>query len=72
VLGALGATAGQAVFGSKWRVTKQRGEFVELPSGVLATGTIHPSAILRIEESEQREAEFGDFADDLKAMVAHI
>ncbi|MGH9033079.1 MAG: UdgX family uracil-DNA binding protein [Acidimicrobiia bacterium] len=70
VLGALGATAGQAVFGSKWRVTKQRGEFVELPSGVLATGTIHPSAILRIEESEQREAEFADFTDDLRAMVA--
>jgi DNA polymerase len=72
VLGALGATAGQAVFGRQWRVTKQRGEFVELPSGVLATGTIHPSAILRIEESDQREAEFADFADDLRAMVAHI
>ena len=72
VLGALGATAGQAVFGRQWRVTKQRGEFVELPSGVLATGTIHPSAILRIEESDQREAEFADFADDLRAMVAQI
>ena len=72
VLGALGATAGQAVFGSKWRVTKQRGEFVELPSGVLATGTIHPSAILRVEEAEQREAEFADFTDDLRAMVARI
>ncbi|MGH8983663.1 MAG: UdgX family uracil-DNA binding protein [Acidimicrobiia bacterium] len=72
VLGALGATAGQAVFGSKWRVTKQRGEFVELPSGVVATGTIHPSAILRIEEAEQREAEFADFTDDLRAMVARI
>ena len=72
VLGALGATAGQAVFGSKWRVTKQRGEFVELSSGVLATGTIHPSAILRVEEAEQREAEFADFTDDLRAMVARI
>jgi uracil-DNA glycosylase len=53
-------------------VTKQRGEFVELPSGVVATGTIHPSAILRIEEAEQREAEFADFTDDLRAMVARI
>lgn len=70
VLGALGATAGQAVFGRQWRVTKQRGEFVELPSGVLASGTVHPSAILRIEESDRREAEFADFADDLRAMVA--
>jgi len=72
VLGALGATAGQAVFGSKWRVTKQRGEFVELPSGVVATGTIHPSAILRVEDADQREAEFADFTDDLRAMVARI
>jgi uracil-DNA glycosylase family protein len=72
VLGALGATAGQAVFGSKFRVTKQRGEFIELPSGVLATGTIHPSAILRIEDEEQREAEFDDFVDDLEAMAAHL
>jgi uracil-DNA glycosylase family protein len=72
VLGALGATAGQAVFGSKFRVTKQRGEFIELPSGVLATGTIHPSAILRIEDEEQREAEFDAFVDDLEAMAAHL
>jgi DNA polymerase len=70
VLGALGATAGQAVFGSKWRVTKQRGEFVELPSGVIATGTIHPSAILRVEDADQREAEFATFTDDLRAMLA--
>jgi uracil-DNA glycosylase len=72
VLGALGATAGQAVFGSKFRVTKQRGEFVELPSGVIATGTIHPSAILRVEDTDQREAEFAAFTDDLRAMVARI
>jgi uracil-DNA glycosylase family protein len=72
VLGALGATAGQAVFGRQWRVTKQRGEFVELPSGVLATGTIHPSAILRLEEHDRREAELADFTDDLRAMVAHL
>jgi uracil-DNA glycosylase len=72
VLGALGATAGQAVFGSKFRVTKQRGEFVELPSGVVATGTIHPSAILRVEDTDQREAEFAAFTDDLRAMVARI
>jgi uracil-DNA glycosylase len=72
VLGALGATAGQAVFGSKFRVTKQRSEFIELPSGVLATGTIHPSAILRIEDEEQREAEFGGLVDDLEAMATHL
>ena len=72
VLGLLGATAAQAVLGSKFRVTKQRGEFFDLPSGVVATATIHPSSILRIEEEEQREAEFGDFADDLRAIAKRL
>jgi uracil-DNA glycosylase len=72
VLGLLGATAGQAVLGSKFRVTKERGEPRPLPSGVVAIGTIHPSSILRIEEGDQREAAFGDFTDDLRAMAAHL
>jgi uracil-DNA glycosylase family protein len=72
VFGLLGATAAQAVLGSKFRVTKERGEFRQLPSGVWAVATIHPSAILRIEEGEQREAEFADFADDLRTMAARL
>jgi uracil-DNA glycosylase len=72
VFGLLGATAAQAVFGPKFRVTKQRGDFQQLPSGVWAVATIHPSAILRVEEGEQREAEFADLADDLRAMAARL
>jgi uracil-DNA glycosylase len=72
VLGLLGATAAKVVLGSKFRVTKERGEPRQLPSGVWAVGTIHPSSILRIEESDQREAEFADFTDDLRAMAAHL
>jgi uracil-DNA glycosylase family protein len=72
VLGLLGATAAKTVLGSKFRVTKERGEPRQLPSGVWAVGTIHPSSILRIEESDQREAEFADFTDDLRAMAAHL
>ena len=72
VFGLLGATAGQAVLGSKFRVTKERGEPRELPSGVLAVGTIHPSSILRIEETDQREAAFADFTDGLRVMADHL
>jgi DNA polymerase len=72
VFGLLGATAAQAVLGSKFRVTKERGEPRQLPSGVWAIATIHPSSILRIEEGGQREAEFADFTDDLRAMAARL
>ena len=72
VFGLLGATAAQAVLGSKFRVTKERGEPRQLPSGVWAIATIHPSSILRIEEGDQREAEFADFTDDLRAMAARL
>jgi uracil-DNA glycosylase len=72
VFGLLGATAAQAVLGSKFRVSKERGDFRQLPSGVWAVATIHPSAILRVEEGEQREAEFADLADDLRAMAARL
>jgi uracil-DNA glycosylase len=68
VLCCLGATAAQAVFGSKFRVTKQRGEFFDLVDGVVGTATIHPSSILRIDDEEQRRAEYEDLVDDFRAV----
>ena len=66
----LGATAGQAVFGPSYRVTRQRGEFVELDGGVLGTGTIHPSAILRAED--RRDEEYEGFVADLEAIAERM
>jgi uracil-DNA glycosylase len=71
VLCCLGATAAQAVFGAKFRVTKQRGEFLELVDGVQGTATIHPSAILRADD-ERREVEYQDFVDDLRAIAERL
>jgi uracil-DNA glycosylase family protein len=71
VLCCLGATAAQAVFGSKFRVTRQRGEFIELAPGVQGTATIHPSAILRADE-ERRQVEFDDLVDDLRAVAERL
>jgi DNA polymerase len=71
VLCCLGATAAQAVFGAKYRVTRQRGEIVALPSGVEATATVHPSSILRADEA-RRTVEYEDFVDDLRAVARRL
>jgi uracil-DNA glycosylase family protein len=68
----LGATAAQAVFGSKFRITRQRGEYTQLPSGVWATATIHPSAILRVEEGAAREEAYAGFVGDLRGASQHL
>jgi uracil-DNA glycosylase family protein len=71
VLCCLGATAAQAVFGPKFRVTRQRGEFITLPNGIDATATVHPSAILRADD-DRRAVEYADFVDDLRTVADHL
>jgi DNA polymerase len=70
VLTLLGAVAAQAVFGPSFRVTRQRGEWVELPSGVWATATIHPSAVLRAQE--RRDEEYAGLVRDLVAVADRL
>jgi uracil-DNA glycosylase len=64
----LGATAAQAFLGRSFRVTRQRGTFVESPLAPLVTATIHPSSILRAQTDEDRRDAFEGFVHDL-AMV---
>ena len=66
VLVLLGATAAQAILGRSFRVTQQRGEFIESPLAPLVTATIHPSAILRTETDEERQEAFDGFVRDLR------
>jgi DNA polymerase len=70
VLGCLGAVAAQAVFGAKFRVTKQRGQWFELPNGVVALATIHPSAVLRAED--RRDEMYAGLVDDLEKVAARL
>ncbi len=65
VLVCLGSTAAQALLGRQFRVTKQRGDLMETDLAPNALATIHPSAILRMEDDE-REAEYRAFVDDLR------
>jgi uracil-DNA glycosylase len=62
----LGATAAQAIFGSTYRLTKERGLFVENSWASNVTSTVHPSSILRAPHDEQRHIEYEKFVGDLK------
>jgi uracil-DNA glycosylase len=58
----LGAVAARALLGPSFRVTKQRGEPVELDDGTVAVGTVHPSSVLR---SDDRDAAYAGLVADL-------
>ena len=66
VLVCLGATAAQALLGRDFRVTRQRGTWVESDLAEHVTATIHPSAILRQRTEEERHAEMKRFVADLQ------
>jgi uracil-DNA glycosylase len=70
---ALGATAARSLFGPKVKVTKDRGKPLESPLVVrVAAVTIHPSAILRLRDHDEREAEFAGFVADLEGVVSAL
>jgi DNA polymerase len=65
----LGATAAQALLGKQFRVTKQRGTWVESDLAPHVTATIHPSAILRQRSDDDRHREMDAFVDDLRLVA---
>ncbi|HKR59428.1 MAG TPA: UdgX family uracil-DNA binding protein [Pyrinomonadaceae bacterium] len=66
---ALGATAAQSLLGPKFRVTQQRGEFIESTLAPYVMATVHPSSILRAPDDETRRLEYRYFVDDLKKLA---
>jgi uracil-DNA glycosylase len=60
----MGATAAQAMFGRSFRVTRERGTFLDSPLAPVVTATVHPSSILRARD-EDRERETAAFVADL-------
>jgi DNA polymerase len=71
VIVCLGATAAQALLGAQFRVSKQRGQFIESTLAPYIIATVHPSSILRAPDDETRHDEKRKFIDDLKK-VAHV
>lgn len=62
----LGATAAQALLGASFKVTQQRGSFVQSAHAPYVTATVHPSSLLRIPDSDKRRAEMARFVEDLR------
>ena len=68
----LGVVAGEAVFGSRFRVGKHKGKVEEAEFGPwqgLVVSTIHPSAVLRTGDAETRERSYAGLVADL--VTAH-
>ena len=64
----LGAVAGEAVFGSRFRVGEHKGKVEEAAVGPwrgLAVSTIHPSVVLRGDDPEARERSYAGLVADL-------
>jgi uracil-DNA glycosylase family protein len=68
----LGSTAAQAILGPKFRVSVQRGQFVQSDLAEYVTATVHPSSILRAPGDEARRLERERFIEDLKKIRAAL
>ena len=70
----LGATAANAVLGSKFRLTTGRGEIIEPPEpgAPWRVATFHPSAVLRAPDADARQATYGALVDDLRLAAATL
>ena len=72
ILVCLGATASQALLGPEFRVTRDRGKWLDSPMAERMLATVHPSSILRARDSESRETMYAEFVDDLRVVKAEL
>jgi uracil-DNA glycosylase len=63
---ALGATAARSVLGRVVTIAATRGRRLQLADGTDAFVTIHPSYLLRIQDTEDKQREYRNFVDDLR------
>src|SRR5437763_4727170 len=66
---ALGATAARSLIGRQVAIGKLRGEPLALADGTQLLVTIHPSALLRIQEEEDKRAGYAEFVKDLRVVA---
>jgi len=65
----LGSTAGQAIFGPSFRVTRERGKVLSSKFAPKVVATVHPSSLLRQPDEESRHREYARFVSDLRVAV---
>jgi uracil-DNA glycosylase family protein len=68
----LGATAGKALFGSKFTIRDSRGHPLDSELAPLVVATIHPSAILRAPDDDARQRERAGLTEDLRLVAKEL
>jgi DNA polymerase len=68
----LGATAGKALLGTKFKLGESRGRPLESDLAPLVSATAHPSSILRQRTDADRHAERRAFTEDLERIAAAL
>jgi DNA polymerase len=69
---ALGGTAARSMFQKAATIASLRGKFAPLEGGGFATATIHPSYLLRIDDPDDKRAQYRAFVSDLKKCAAFV
>ena len=64
---ALGVTAARSLTGKTVTIAKMRKTPTDMADGTTLVVTVHPSALLRIEDENTRRAAYAEFVADLKA-----
>jgi len=72
VLVCLGASAAQALLGTDFRVSRDRGKVIESSLGPRVIATVHPSSILRAQDDDSRHAQFDAFVKDLRVVAGLV
>ena len=65
----LGSTAGQAIFGPSFRVTRERGKLLSAELAPKVVATVPPSSLLRQPDEESRQREYAHFVADLRVAL---
>jgi uracil-DNA glycosylase len=65
---ALGATAAHGLTGRATAVQSNRGSVLTLDKGLRVFMTIHPSALLRLQDEEEKRSGYQSFVNDLRSI----
>jgi uracil-DNA glycosylase len=68
----LGAVAARVILGKDFRLTEHRGEIVDPSWAPLVMATLHPSALLRVPDPEQRRLAVAQFVADLAKIAGAL
>jgi uracil-DNA glycosylase family protein len=65
---ALGVTAAQSLAGRAIPIQSNRGVVLDLANGLRVLVTIHPSALLRLQDEEDKRSGYASFVNDLRSI----